>query len=523
VVGVDNWGVAKGFRPVDRDQQFLLPVDLAEWVPADHLVWLVLDVVGQLDLSSLTGRYALGGVGRRAYDPTMMLALLIYGYCQGVRSSRAIERACQTDAAFRIVCALDVPDHTQIARFRQRNLDVFTDLFTQVLIACAKAGFVRLGIVAIDGTKVAANASIDANHQRDFYAAKVAEMTEEAARADAAEDAQFGLDRRGDEPHEGMSGRGAAARAERVARLRACLDELAAEDAAAAEREQGQAKAVADYLARIRSDGPGRPGGPPRGADPVAVAEASLERHIRRYGPDHRYTRRATRKAEAAKTEASQAGTPDTHRPKNGPKNGPKRNSTDPESRLMPTRRGFIQGYNAQLAGSADHFITAVDLVQDTGDIDQLHPMLARTIDMANTLRPHRPNPDSPDAVIGTALADNGYCSDANLTPTGDGPDLLIATGKRRDLHQAAATNPASGPPPADATPTQAMHHRQRTPDGAALYRKRGATIEPINGHIKDRGRLRQFLLRGLTNCKAELTLAALAHNLHRLHTLTTT
>jgi transposase len=521
---VDNWVVAKGFRPVDRGQQFLLPVDLSEWLPADHLVWLVIDVVDQLDLSRLTGRYALGGVGRRAFDPKMMLALLIYGYCQGVRSSRAIERACQTDAAFRIVCALDPPDHSQIARFRQRNLDVFAELFTQVLVVCARAGFVRLGIVAIDGTKIAANASIDANHQWDFYAAKVAEMTDDAARTDAAEDAQFGPDRRGDEPPDGMSGRGAAGRAERAARLRRCLDDLAAEGAVRAEQDRAQTQRIADYLARLRSDNPDRFGGPPRGADPVAVAEASLERHIRRYGPDHRYTRRAarhaqaTRHAQAARTEAART---EAAQPKNGRENGPRRNSTDPDSRLMPTRRGFIQGYNAQLAASGDHFIIAADLVQNTGDVDQFQPMLDKTTATADLLRTHRPDPDSPGAVIGTALADNGYHSNTNLTTPG--PDRLIATGKGRDLHHTATTNPATGPPPDNATPTQAMHHRLRTPDGAALYRKRGATIEPINGTIKDRGRLRQFLLRGLTACHAELHLAALAHNLHRLHTLTTT
>jgi transposase len=529
--------VAKGFRRVDRGQQFLLPVDLAEWLPADHLVWLVIDVVDQLDLSRLTARYALGGAGRRAFDPSMMVALLVYGYCQGVRSSRAIERACHSDAAFRIVCALDPPDHTQIARFRQQHLDVFEDLFTQVLIVCAKAGYVRLGVVAIDGTKIAANASIDANHERDFYAARVAEMTADAARTDAAEDAECGPDRRGDEPPDGMSGRGVAGRAERAARLRRCLDELAAEDAAAAAREHGRAQAAADYLAQARTTAatgaPARMGRPPRGTDPVAVAEATVERAAHRYGPDHRYTRRAARHAEAVKAEAvkaeavkaeavkAEAG-PDTsekNAEKNAEKKRPQRNSTDPDSRLMPTRRGFIQGYNAQLAASADHFITTVDLVQDTGDVEQFQPMLDKTTATAEILRPHRPDPASPDAVIGTALADNGYYSHDNLaTP---GPDRLIATGKRRTMHHAAATNPATGPPPADTTPAETMDHRLRTPDGAALYRKRGATIEPINGTLKERGRLRQFILRGLTACRAELALTALAHNLHRLHTLT--
>ncbi|BCB82402.1 hypothetical protein GCM10022251_48200 [Phytohabitans flavus] len=528
---------------------------MVEWLPVDHQVWLVLDVVDQLDLAVLTGWYARGGVGRRAYDPAMMLALLVYGYANGVRSSRAIERACHSDVAFRVICAQDPPDHTQIARFRKRHLEAFSDLFTQVLIVCARAGYVRLGIVAIDGTKVAANASIDATHERDWFAGKVAAMTDEAAACDAAEDALFGAGRRGDEPPDGMSGRGAAGRAERAARLRQCLDELAVEHATQAEHTRVQAQHATDYLAQARAGQPRR-GRPPRGVDPVALAQAIAEGHAAKYGPEHRYTRRAakaattkaetaateaetattkaetaTTKAETAATEAEtatteaetaatgQRGTPAAAADgKAGHKTGPRRNSTDPDSRLMPTRKGFIQGYNAQLAGSQDHFVVAADLVQDTGDVAQLQPMMAKTSHTADTLRPHRPDPDADHATIGTALADNGYCSDANLTA--DGPDRLIATGKTHDLTTAATTHPASGPPPEHATATQRMHHRLRTPEGAALYKKRGATIEPINGTLKDRGNFRHFLLRGLQACRAELHLAATAHNLRRLHNL---
>jgi hypothetical protein len=187
----------------------------------------------------------------------------------------------------------------------------------------------------------------------------------------------------------------------------------------------------------------------------------------------------------------------------------------------MPTRRGFVQGYNAQLTGSADHFILGADLVQDTGDVEQLQPMMRAAEQTADLLRPHRPDPAHPHSTIGTVLADNGYCSHANLTAAG--PDRLIATAKRRDLTTAATTHPTTGPPPDHATAAQAMQHRLRTPDGAALYKKRGATIEPINGNLKDRGTLRHFLLRGLHACHAELHLAALAHNLRRLHNLTQT
>lgn len=510
--------MAKRFRPVDRDQRFLLPVDMVDWLPADHQVWLVLDVVGQLDLRALTGRYALGGAGRRAFDPAMMLALLIYGYATGVRSSRAIERACHTDVAFRVICAQDGPDHTQIARFRQRHLAVFTDLFAQVLAVCAKAGYVRLGIVAIDGTKITANASITASHARDYYRAKVTELAAAAAAVDADEDARFGPDRRGDEPPDGMSGRGAAGRAERAARLRRCLAELDAEDAKLGTLSQAEQQRAAAYLHRVRTESV--PGRPPRGVDPVALAQARAARLAGRHGPGHRFTRAATETATAAAAAAAPAtGTPTGETNKDQKKDKPpQRNRTDPDSRLMPTRKGFIQGYNAQLAASEDHFLIAADLVQDPGDIAQLQPMLHHATTTADTLRPHRPDPTTDHATIGTVLADNGYCSEANLTAPG--PDRLIATGKSRDLHYAATTQPTTGPPPDGATATEAMHHRLRTPDGAARYKKRGATIEPINGHLKDRIGLRTFLLRGLEDCKAELTLAALTHNLRRLHTL---
>jgi transposase len=552
--------MAKWFRPVDRDQQFLLPVDMRDWLADEHLVWLVLDVVGQLDLTVLRSRYVLGGVGRQAYDPAMLLALLVYGYCQGVRSSRAIERACHTDVAFRVVCAQDVPDHTRIARFRQAHLDLVEDLFAQVLIVCAKAGFVRLGIVAIDGTKIAADASIDANHERAYYEAKVAAMTTEAEQVDAAEDAEFGPDRRGDQPPEGMSGRGAAGRADRAARLRRCLEEITAADAERAERTVEEQSKAAGYLADARA-GRTRRGAPPRGVTPVEVAQARLDRCLDIYGPEHRYVRKARKHLARTEQHATEQHATEQHateqhateqqateqqvRTVKPCKHGTRcrrrgclpppvqRNATDPESRLMPTRRGYVQGYNAQLAGSQDHFIIVPDLVQNTGDVEQYQQMAAKSVRVADVLRPHRPTATATatgtdigsdagsGSDVGTVLADNGYHSHANLTAPG--PDRLIATGKSRNLHTETATDPTTGPPPPDATPDQAMHHRLRTPEGAARYKKRGATIEPINGHLKDRGNLRTFLLRGLHACRAELHLAALAHNLRRLHTLTRT
>ena len=261
--------VAKGFRPVDRDQQFLLPVSMREWLPAGHLVWFVLEVAGQLDLDGFRARHRLGGAGREAYDPGMLLALLVYAYAVGERSSRRIERLCTTDVAFRVVCAQDVPDHTTIARFRKAHVDHFEEVFAQVLALCARAGMGRLATVAIDGTKIAANASIDASHGEQWFRDQAAKITAEADAVDAAEDAEFGPDARGDElPAE------LADPKTRAERIRRCLAEIAAEqagrDAAAAE----QAGKAEQHLARLETEPV--PGRAPGGVDPVAAARARL-------------------------------------------------------------------------------------------------------------------------------------------------------------------------------------------------------------------------------------------------------
>jgi transposase len=159
--------VAKSYRLVQRDQPFLMPPDMREWLPSDHLVWFLLETVEALDTSAFHARRRVGGVGAAGYDPDLLLGLLIYGYCQGVRSSRQIERRCISDVAFRVLCAGDVPDHATIARFRVDHQDVFEVLFTQVLQVAGAVGLARCGTVAIDGTKIAANASIDANRVRN--------------------------------------------------------------------------------------------------------------------------------------------------------------------------------------------------------------------------------------------------------------------------------------------------------------------------------------------------------------------
>jgi transposase len=182
--------MAFNFRAVDRDQQFLMPPSMAEWLPEDHLAWFVIDVVEELDLAGFDESYRLDGRGAAAYAPAMMVALWLYAYCVGEQSSRRIERRCVEDVAFRVVAANQRPDHCTIARFRQRHAEALSGLFAQVLASCAAAGLVRVDLVAVDGTKMRANASKDANRLRDELTQEVAKWLRDADDVDAAEDAR---------------------------------------------------------------------------------------------------------------------------------------------------------------------------------------------------------------------------------------------------------------------------------------------------------------------------------------------
>jgi transposase len=532
-----DWLVANSYRSVDRDQGFLLPPDMREWLPADHLVWFLIDVVAEMDTSVFHSRRARARArqGRAGFDPDMLVTLLMYAYANKQHSSRQIERLCVVDVAFRVICAQDVPDHSTIARFRAEHETVFKDLFEQVLIVCGKAGLGRVGSIAVDGTKIAANASLDANRTEDRLRAEIARQVDQvvgdAVAADAAEDALFG-DKRGDELPPSMSGRDGGRRA----RIRDCLAQIESETAQqTADRAADDAKAVAvvqaardaveraenkardaarDYQARWAATGR-RPGGrPPAGVDDSAAVELARTRLVK---AEQRQGERDTRLQAQAQAAAAKPS-----------KGRPRRNVTDPESRIMPTRKGWIQGYNAQLAVTDDHLILATTLTQDPTDIDQAQPMTTAALAAAATLQQHQPasGPSHDDPApdphhgIGLILFDAGYLSEANLTAPG--PDRLIALGKTRDQARAATTNPASGPPPADASPIDQMRHRLQTPEGHTAYKRRGATVETVIGHLKDLTALRRFSRRGLTAATSELHLAAATLNLLKLHRHTT-
>jgi transposase len=512
--------MAKGYRPVLRDQPFLLPVDMREWLPADHLVWFVLDVVEQLNTSAFRRRKVKAASGRAGFEPEMLLALLLYGYCRGVRSSRQIERLCEVDVAFRVICAQDVPDHSVIARFRRTHQKAFADVFVQVLRLAAKAGLGRFGTIAIDGTKIAANASVDANRTEAWLRGQVEAIVAEAQRVDAAEDAEHGT-RRGDEPPDDFADPDARA------------EKIRAERAAA---ERARTEKTAQRLARVH-DGRRRPGRQPVEVE-VATIRARLERLIAaqqarldahdaavtaaRAAGDRLPAGRSPASVEAhsdigrarAALAAADARAAEHTRRQAGKTAAPgpaRANLTDPGSRLMPTRRGWVQGYNVQVAVTDDQLIVATAVGQNTGDMQQFQPMVAAAERAAADCAAAS---GRADITIETALADAGYASEENLTAPG--PDRLIAVGRGSRQHHDALRRPAEGDPPPGAGPREAMGHRLRTAEGARRYKRRGATAEPAIGNLKKI--ITRFSGRGLRAATAEIDLAAAAFNLLKIH-----
>jgi transposase len=485
--------------------------DMREWLSADHLVWFVLDAVAGLDLARFRARRRLGGAGRAAYDPAMMLALLVYGYAVGQRSSRAIERLCHTDVAFRVVCALHVPDHVTIARFRAEHEQALGDLFGQVLLLCARGGMGRVGTVALDGTKIAANAALSANRSESRLRQIAADILADAAAVDAAEDEQFG-DARGDElPPE------LADPAGRTARIKKMLADIAAEREAKAvgseraQRAQVRAQRARDTHARVRAEIAGQ--GELRVEREAAAAAAGTSIPGTRPVPveDHVQVRQAAARVATAQNAAAAARHAQPE-PAVSPREA-KRNLTDPDSRIMPTRGGWVQGYNGQLVVCADYLILAAELGNNQADTTCYQPMISQAADAARAIR----RATGRRTRIGTVLADAGYASNDNLTA--EGPDRLIALGTRSHQHTTATSNPTHGDPPETATARERMAHRLRTPAGAARYRQRAATVEPVNAHLKDRRALRRFSRRGLTAANSEFRFAAAVTNLLRLNT----
>jgi transposase len=446
------------FRQVDRATGFLLPPSVDEWLPQRHLARFVVEVIERLDLRALVGAYR--GSGSAPYHPSVLLGLLVYGYATGVLSSRKLERATYDSVAFRFIAANDHPDHDTIAAFRRRFLAEIEGLFVQVLVLAREAGVLKLGTLALDGTKVHANASrhraLSYAHAEKIEAQLKAEVEELMALAEAADQA--------DVP-DGMSVPEELARREdRLARIAAAKATIAARAKARLAREQ------AEHAAKLEA-----------------------------------------REEKAKKTGRKPGGRP-PQPPTGGP--GPKDqvNLTDEDSRIMPVAGGgFAQAYNAQAAvATGSLLVVANEVTQAANDKQQIAPLLAELDRLPDEL-----------GRAETLLADSGYFSEANVAACAEAKVTpLIALGRERH-HRSWKERFAPAPPaPPDPTPLQAMAHRLATPEGRRTYALRKQTPEPVFGIIKAVMGFRQFSLRGLEHVKGEWNLVTLAWNVRRLFAL---
>src|SRR5215472_728219 len=480
--------MAKRYRPVRRDQPFLLPPDMRDWLPPEHPVWLVITVVEEhLDTSVFHAARKTGGAGTAGYDPDMLLAVLVWAYAHQVTSSRRIEQLCLTDVAFKVICGGNTPRHVTISQFRGEFPGLIGEFFGQVLALCARLGMGSLGVVALDGMKIAASASRSANRAERALAKLAAGTVARHGVTDAAEDDLFGPGARGDEVPEDAWRPG-----RREERIAAALASLRAERAAA---EAARAAKEAEYLGAAAAGTP-RGGNSPAG---VAVRLAAMKVARARTGQAER---------KAAEKAARRRGPGE-----------PVRNITDPDSRRMPVHGGgFIQGYNTQNVTSADELIIATELTQDTTDVTWFEPMLRQAEDAARHITAHRPpspagsRPAAGAALIELFLADAGYLSEHNVTLPG--PARLIATGKTRDLECAARDGSEAVTWQNEAI--AAMADRLATDDGLAAYRQRGHIAETPHGQIKHNMRFRQLSVRGKPKAAAEWKFTCAVHNLFK-------
>jgi len=448
------------FRQVDRATGFLLPPSVDEWLPERHLARFVVELVEQLDLSAMVGAYR--GSGSASYHPSALLGLVVYGYATGVFSSRKLERATYDSVAIRFIAANDHPDHDTIAAFRRRFLAEIEGLFVQVLLLAREAGLLKLGTVALDGTKLHANASrhraLSYEHASRIEAQLEAEVAELMALAEAADQA--------DVP-DGMSVPEELARREdRLARLAAAR---AAIEARAKERF---AREQAEHQAKIRArDAKAKACGRKPGGKPPAPPVA-------------------------------------------GPGPSDQVNLTDPDARIMPVAGGgFEQAYNAQATvATGSLLVVATDVVQAANDKQQIAPMLVRLARLPAAL-----------GRCGTLLADSGYFSEANVEACAAAEIAPLIAGTRERHHPGWRERFAAAPPaPDDPTPLEAMRHRLASPEGRQAYALRKQTPEPVFGIIKSVMGFTQFSLRGLDKVRGEWGLVTLAWNIKRMFALRT-
>ena len=452
--------MSKTFRDWKIDEPQLLPPSVRDFVAKDHLARFVVSLVTEkLDLAEITASYA-SEKGQPPFHPEMMVALLLYAYCCAIYSSRRIAKACRERVDFMSIVALDPPDFRTISDFRKRHLKAISGLFVQVLKLCEKAGLVKLGHVALDGTKIKANASKHKAMSYDRMEGRAAELEAEVSQwltaaeaADREDDQLHGADKAGDEMPDWV-----ADKKKRAEKIRAAKAELEAEAKAAAE---AKAKAEAEAEERRKAEGRSKPGKPATPPSPEPDPKAQ-------------------------------------------------KNFTDPESRIMKSKDGFVQAYNGQAAVDAQaQIIVAQDVTQDAVDYRQLVPM----VDAIETNLGRKPEQLS---------TDSGYCSEANLEALESRQiDAYVATGRARDAVAGLAQGEAAakaGDASADVpTRVEAMREKIKAGGHGSPYRLRKQLPEPVFGQIKQARGFRQFLMRGIEKVRGEWAIICTTHNILKL------
>ena len=488
--------MSKSYQPWTQDQQFLLPPSLRDWLPEGHLAWFVLDLVSQLDLSpiedAIQGKDARG---QHPYHPQMMMALLLYAYCTGVFSSRKIERATYEDVAFRVIAGNTQPYFTTINEFRRVHREHFARLFADALRLCRGAKLVKLGHVAIDGTKMRANASKHkamsyermCKHERRLVE-QVEELLTRADAADAQDDERYGVGRCDEDLPEELQ-----RREQRLARIREAKQELEAaarRQRAADLREQAEGM---EQTARTHTD--------PSMQQGLRTKAASARRQADELDPpsDDSAPPGAGGGAPSELPRRPASATPDAM-----PKPSAQRNFTDPDSCIMKGGDGFMQAYNAQLAVDEHcQVIVATGVTDQAADNANLIPMLAR---IGGNL----------GEVPKQATGDTGYWQPQVAEQAQAlGCKALVATARRR--HGECRAPSREGEPPEGLDARQRMRWRLNTVEGRRVYARRKAVVEPVNGQIKGAQGFRRFSFRGLQAVDAEWNLVCLCHNVLKL------
>jgi len=450
--------MGKKYRFYDPNQLLIMPPNLNDWLPNDHLARFISDVVDRLDLSSIMEYYEEEERGAPPYDPRMMVKVRIYADAKGMSSSRDIAKGMHDDIGLRFLGAGNFPDFRTISDFRKIHHERLGELFLQVLELCKQAGLVKMGTVAIDGTKMKANASKQKNYTLETLERKEKEELEKIARkiiedgikVDEEEDKEFGPDNNGyGMPEDAL---------ERIKKAKEELEEKRRKEIDEYERKQEERKRKEEETGKKI-----------RGRKPIDPNQTQFDS-------------------------------------KTGKKKEPKANTTDPDSRLMKTRNGFIQGYNAQASVDADtHIILAAEVTQDCNDKKQLKPMLEKT----------RKNTDKyPDHVT----ADAGFDNEEQISQYRDLVDLYIATQKDWKQRKAMRDqSPPRGRIPKDLSNRERMERKLLTKKGRKIYKKRGSSVETVFGVIKSALGLDKFLLRGKSKCDSEWKMYGMAHNILKL------